>query len=351
MSEKVVAVDFACYDGNRIHVCFIPAIPKPHRIQRIDSKTMSAWFASASTKYISRPLSPKTARPTQRPRGATARNLRRHPASLLLAGSLAVYLSSCQTARGPEGKSITGESVSPAEKVYETQKSLARNSIETGKAAAATQQIRQLLQAHPKDPELFALLGLAHLTLKSTARAIRAFNTAYEMDQSVGQGLNLSSAYIEAGQYNKAAALLKHLQKQAAQENYPHLERVMQNLGLVAAKLHRWTTAERWFKLALEENPGYFPSHLELGRLYVQTKRPALAMAAYRQAVDYCKVCLEPIRSLSSLYVANGRGVEARKLLLTYLRQEKLPEFERTEATRLLKLASLGGQLPEPASF
>jgi tetratricopeptide (TPR) repeat protein len=259
--------------------------------------------------------------------------------------SLAPALSSCQTSgSGAKAESLTpGKPRDAAAQIYSNQKQVAKNALDTGRADQAVQQLRILLRSHPKDAELHTLMGFARLTLKNAPRAVKDFQTAAKLDPSIANGLNLSSAYIEAGDNERAVELLKKLNVRAAEEDYEFKERILHNLGYAHVKLKRYANAERWLKMALEENPAFFPSHLELGRLYQVTKRPALSMRSYRTAIDYCHQCYEPVQSLTSLYMAAGRYAEARDVLLGYMRQENLPAKDREQANKLLRMATTAG--------
>jgi Tfp pilus assembly protein PilF len=220
--------------------------------------------------------------------------------------------------------------------VLESQKALVRNALDTGKPESAHKNLRELLERYPEDASLNNLMGLTQLALKNTERAIRYFQLAYKEDPQVGTGLNLSSALIEAGDYSRAEKTLKSLTKEAIKTKYRYKERIAHNLGYCAFKQGNQIKSEVWYKKALEENPTFFPSHLELARLYESTGRPSLAMARYRQVIDYCRTCLEPVEALTGLLVTQGRPQEAKRLLTQFLKNEELLDTDRQKATTLL---------------
>ena len=229
--------------------------------------------------------------------------------------SLMPVLAACQTA----GHTDTG---SPESAIIDSQKAIARNALDTGKPEAALNSLRMLLQQHPDDASLHNLMGLTQLSLKNHPRAIKEFQAAFKRDNQVATGLNLSSALISAGEYQRAARLLTQLLSQAESTSYAYKERLYHNLGYTYAKERNSAKAELWLQRAVEENPTFFLSHLELARLYERSNRPEKAVASYRKAMDYCLVCFEPVQALSSLYIKTGRTGEARRVLMQFGKNE-----------------------------
>lgn len=226
------------------------------------------------------------------------------------------------------------------QKVLESQKALIRNALDSGKPQTILQNLRALIREYPEDASLQSLMGFTQLALKNAPRAIQHFQIAYKLEPTSASGLNLSSAYLEAGDYGKATTLLKALLKKAEREDYANRERIMHNLGYVHERQKQLTKAEYWFQQALEENPTYYPSYMELGRLFERTRRPAMAMKAFQQASDYCPVCLDPVQTLSTLYMKSGRFGDARVMIMRYLRHDNVAPEDKAKATQLLKLAN-----------
>ncbi len=244
--------------------------------------------------------------------------------------SLACPLGGCQT-------TPPKDTVSKEQQLIDSQKAMVRNALDTGKPEQAMEGLRSLLLQFPEDASLQNLMGLTQLSLKNSARAITHFQIAYKLDHQVGTGLNLSSAYLDTGDFDKAERLLTALMKQADRDKYRYKERILHNMGLNFVQQKRAALAEKWFQKALEENPTFFPSHLELARLYAKTKRPAMAIKAYRKSMDHCLVCFEPVQALTSLYMRTGKYVDARRMLIQYGRIEGITDDDRARATRLLK--------------
>lgn len=248
-----------------------------------------------------------------------------------LSSSLTLGAFSCQTSN--QGKT---EAETHQKEVLESQKALVRNALDTGKPESALKSLRDLLDQYPDDASLQNLMGLTQLTLTNYARAIRHFQISYKLDPQVATGLNLSSALIESGQHLRAQKLLLALLKQTSKAKYRFKERILHNLGYCALKQGQPQKAEEWYRQALEENPTFFPTHLELGRLHESKSRSDLAIQSFRSAADYCLTCFEPIEPLTRLLIASGQAGEAKRILTQYLRVEDLTEKDRRQALELL---------------
>jgi tetratricopeptide (TPR) repeat protein len=252
--------------------------------------------------------------------------------ALLIISILSLGVNGCQT---------TQESTIEQKraKILQSRKDLVRNSIDTGTPHIALRDLRILLQKYPNDLELHTLMGFAQLALKNHTRAVRHLRFAFKKDSSIKNGVNLSSALIANGESERAIKLLRSLLKRNDLVPYTYQERLYHNLGYANYKMNRFTTAETWYKKALVENPTFYQSHVELARIYKQTKRPAMARKSYRQAIDYCHVCFEPVENLSNLYFRIGQPNEARKVLLSFTRIDGITPTDKTKAHKLLKWA------------
>lgn len=242
---------------------------------------------------------------------------------------LALLLASCQTPVKPDTQS-------KLEQVLESQRALVRNALDSGRPESALESLRGLLRERPNDASLRNLMGMTQLALRNATRASKEFQLAFKLDPQIATGLNLSSALIETGNYDQAVRLLNRLLERADDEKYSYKERILNNLAYCYSLQKQYAKAEDWYKQALEENPTFFPAHLELAHLYERTKRPALAIVAYRRAMDFCVVCFEPVQSLTAMYVKSGRSVDARQLLAQFGKIEGIAPEDRVKAGQLL---------------
>lgn len=252
--------------------------------------------------------------------------------------SLALGSYSCQT--NPKQDKAETEA-----KVAESQRALVRTALDSGRADSAMKSLRDLLREAPNDPALHNLMGLTQLALKNPGRAAKHFKIAYKIDPQPAVALNLSSALIESGDYNNAIALLRGVLKATDKDGktYQFKERVYHNLGYAHARLHQNTKAMQMYKEAVEENPTFFPSHLELARIHEKMKRPAMAIKSYRAAIDYCSVCFEPVQAIVSILMKEKKFGEARRLLVNFSKAEGVNTTDKVAAERLLQHVTTAG--------
>lgn len=252
---------------------------------------------------------------------------------------LALGSYSCQTA-APKDDAASREA-----QVLENQKALVRTALDSGRPDSAMKSLRELLREKPNDPGLHNLMGLTQLALKNPGRAARHFKIAYKAEPQPAVALNLSSALIESGDYDNAIALLRGVLKATDKEGKPYQfkERVYHNMGYAFAKQNQNTKAAAHYKQALEENPTFFPSHLELARMHEKMKRPAMAVRSYRAAIDYCDVCFEPVQGLVAIYLREKKYADARRVLLTFSKNEGVTTTDKVAAERLLKHVTTAG--------
>lgn len=247
--------------------------------------------------------------------------------------SLSLALSSCQTTQGDQNKVKT-------ENIINSQKAIVHNALDNGDTKLAYQTLRQLIVTYPEDATLQNLMGLTQLAMKNSTRAVRHFQAAYKIDKSPGIALNLSSAYIETGDYEKSLRLINAVMKDPKNEKYQFKERLLHNLGFASLKMKKNSKAEAYFKQAIEENPSFYPSHLEMARLQKSLGRPAMAIRSYRTAMDYCHVCLDPVSELTTLYVKSGKMREARDILVRFSKVQGVADADRKKAANLLHIVT-----------
>jgi len=250
--------------------------------------------------------------------------------NFLLISSLSLGAIACQTTKSTENSAHEM-------KILKSRKDIIRNNIDSGDPHQAMRDLRILLKRYPQDEQLHVLMGVAQLGLKNHGRAALHFREAYKLNPKIPNGLNLSSALIESGESLKAIKLLKSLLNRKDLLEYTYQERIYHNIGYAFQKMKRFATAETWFKKALTENPGYFQTHYQLSKIYLETKRPALARRQLKIAADYCKICYEPVYDLSREYVKIGNPNEAKLLLHNFTRVEGVSNSDKLRAQKMLR--------------
>ncbi len=211
--------------------------------------------------------------------------------------------------------------------ILEKQESLILNYLNQGKAKEAFTQLRELLRDYPDRPTLNNLMGLTQISLGNPNLAIRHLNKAYQKDPSPHVALNFSSALIQAGQYKNAKKILNAQIQNVSkgQEKYIHVERLYHNLALVYENEKKTNQAVKFYKKALEENPSFYLSLMQLGHVYNKVNKKENAFNYFKLARESCPNCFEPIEGMYHHYVAKKNRNAARKILDDSLKQEGLP--------------------------
>lgn len=221
------------------------------------------------------------------------------------------------------------------EEVLESQLGIVVNYLEQGKPERAHVELRNLLKENPKNPKILNLMGLTNLAFGKPQIAETYFRKALDQDNDPRYVLNLSSAFIEAKKYGKAADLLKARLKAGTGE-YPFPERFYHNLGFAYAKSNKLATARKYYSKALDINPAYYPTLLELGQTYRTSGDQQKAEHYFLQARDACINCYAPVRILVDARTQRGQTADAATLLKDFLQRKNLLAKDRNEATLLL---------------
>ena len=228
--------------------------------------------------------------------------------------------------------------------LIKTQSQLIVSYLNQGLAQRALKELRVALLNAPEVPEYNNLMGLTQLSLKNPRKAIVYLKKSHELKPRISVSLNLSSAYIQAGQYANANKLLNSVKSSPVFNRYPYPERVLHNLGLVAEKQKRAKTAIRNYRLALEENPTFYQSLLRLAKLYIKLGNGAKGRRAVEAARKACKICWEPTEILTRIHIDNGRPHLATKVIKDYLAEKNLSKDNRQRAQQLMRYSSQVGR-------
>lgn len=224
------------------------------------------------------------------------------------------------------------------QEVLTTQKSLVVSFLNKGLPEMAIKELRALIAKYPDDADFRNLMGLAQLAIKNHTEAIRYLHEAYKIEPRPSIALNLSSAYIEAGQFSKSITLLMALSKQKNMESYLHPERISHNIGLASERNKNTKQAEKYYLKALSQNPSFYISLMRLGSLYENTKQPKKAYTYFYKAKATCPTCFDPVNALTMNYLAEGKTQKATQIAKAFLAQKELLPQDRVRGVRLLEL-------------
>ncbi|MBP6217816.1 MAG: hypothetical protein KA436_04440 [Oligoflexales bacterium] len=249
---------------------------------------------------------------------------------LIMAGTLMWMASSCQSLK--ENQSELENKAS----ILETKILLLQEHLDHGEPELAIQTLRPMLQEYPDNPLVYNMAGLAYLSLHSYGRAKFYFESAYKLNKDSASGLNLSSVLIELQKYKEARQVLKAVLRD---KNYSYQERVLHNYALSFEKEGRLRVAEKYYKKALLENPGYYLSRIQLGYLLKKQKKEVEAMESFRLAANFCKTCFEPVQELFYHHLFKNEAKKAAQLIDSFLTNKELSPESRVEGKKLKRLA------------
>ena len=236
------------------------------------------------------------------------------------------------------------------EDLTSSQKALIVNFLNRGLTAMAYKELRQYIVKFPNDPDFKNLMGLTQLAMNNAQQAIGFFQKAYELDKKISIGLNLSSAYIEAGKYQEATKLLLVLQTAPETDGYPHPERIAHNLGLVCEKRGKLVDAEKYYREALNMNPAFFISQMRLGQVLERQGKAHEALQQFAKAAQTCPVCFDPVNALASSFISTGNSTKATQVLKSYLKVAGVTTKDKARAKQLMRGVEQTAKAPTPTT-
>jgi len=253
-----------------------------------------------------------------------------------------ISMSACQTLRKPE------EQIDKQAEILNAQKTLIVSFLNQGLPQMAHKELRSLQHQYPDDADFKNLMGLTLLALENPRRAIGHFQESLKIQPRASVALNLSSAYIEAQDYDRAIRLLMNMTKNEGMKNYRFPERIAHNIALAAERKEDWRMAERFYLQALSDNPQYYLSLMRLGQLYEKTERPKLAIQQFLTARAACNQCYDPINGLVMNYLALKAPTRAMETIRVFLQQKEITQPDRDRAMKLLQMTeSIASNLPK----
>jgi tetratricopeptide (TPR) repeat protein len=222
--------------------------------------------------------------------------------------------------------------------ILNTQKSVIVSFLNKGLPRMAHKELRDLLRKYPNDADFKNLMGLTMLALENPQKAATFFKKSLKLNKRTAVALNLSSAYIEAGQHDRAIRLLLNVQKSTMAKTYRFPERIAHNIALAAERKKDWQLAERFYAKALSENPNYYLSLMRLGQLFERTDRPRQAIKRFLTARSICNRCFDPVNGLVMNYLAVKAPKRAMTTIKVFLQQKEIDDATRERAEKLLQM-------------
>ena len=216
-----------------------------------------------------------------------------------------------------------------------SEKGIILSYMNSGAQTVALKRLRNMLAKHPKDAELHNLMGLTQLSLENNRRALTHFKLSYKSEPKSLVKLNISSTYIALGDYKNAQITLAQMLKEKPPQAYKMKERLFHNLAYTYELKQNYNQSIKLYKKALEENPAYHMSWLQLGRVYLKQKKMVLAVKALEQSVNFCGLCLEPTKELFMTHLRRGQVLMAKSTINQYLSNNNVSPSNKAKAKKL----------------
>jgi tetratricopeptide (TPR) repeat protein len=190
---------------------------------------------------------------------------------------------------------------------------LARQFVEASQHAKAVSILQELSRFYPNEAGVHYLYGLALMGLQDVRSAHDRFARAVELDKTLDDArLSLGYTKIVLKKYEEARRELSLILERG---DYPYMERVHVNLGLIDLQLKRCDLALRSFDSAIEIDPTLATAYFNKGKCLVHLRKSQAALEAFDKAVKFCPGCSEPRLELAKTLVRLGRTKEASAAL------------------------------------
>ncbi len=247
--------------------------------------------------------------------------------NLIMGLSLILGISGCQTLNDNLDKTSTDTRTANL--------SVATAFLEAGQPDKAMFELRPILERDPKNAEAHTLMGLTHLALRNPVKGTHHLEIAWNIKKTAVHALNLSSAYLESGQLDKAQRIIASGLSLKETPAYRNSERFYHNLGLIAEKRGNLVAAEKSFRKALSENPTFYLSRAKIASLLDERKKFDAAKSEWEQARLACPACFEATDRLARYYRNRGDLRTAIGLVQDYRRIEGLKLTDAKNAAEL----------------
>lgn len=191
----------------------------------------------------------------------------------------------------------------------EDQKSLAMASYLRRNFAQAMEDIVKAEKMDKKDPETYNIKGLILFSLRDYQQAQIAYTKALSLKPEFSEArLNLCGLYLTLKQWRGA---VEECSGVASDILYRTREKAFTHLGVAYFHLGDMESAEEAFQQALELNPSYVYTLVQLGKLYMHVGRERDGIDLFTRAVEGWDIYDEAHYNLALAYLKRGRTAKA----------------------------------------
>lgn len=185
--------------------------------------------------------------------------------SLLASVVVALSVTGCVTQTSVETK--VPDQAAPSDPAFKARLHTERAGeyYKLGNYGVALEAARQALAAVPTHAPAYNMLGLIYMQLGEDAKASQAFDQALKFAPGDSDVLNNYGWYV--CQRRNPAEAMQYFQSALRNPLYSSPERALHNAGVCVRKAGDAAQAEAQFRAALQRQPQYAPSLLELADL------------------------------------------------------------------------------------
>jgi tetratricopeptide (TPR) repeat protein len=179
------------------------------------------------------------------------------------------------------------------------------------KYSVAAPALSRELAAHPDDGVVRAMLGISEYNLGNFEAAGKAFSGLSEQSADDPRlGLPWAASLAKTGDYNRAAAVLKHIEEQPLSTDMRLLA------GQTLGDIGRYDEAIAEFQKAMAEQPGLLKAHYDSGLAYLKSDRPAKAAEEFERELALAPDDADAKYDLAYCLIEQSQTDRAKKLLL-----------------------------------
>jgi tetratricopeptide (TPR) repeat protein len=191
----------------------------------------------------------------------------------------------------------------------ETHNNLGDSYVIQQKNDLAEREFRTTLRYDPRNRDANYNLGLLLLARNEPREAVTYFSRVQPQDQELL--LNLTQAYLGAGQKEKGLELARSLSEQAKNDVRAHF-----TLGVLLAKQKQYSAAIHELEIANAHQPGTFEILYNLGQAYRKRGDNEKALDVLGQALKLSPNSVETLYLIAQTYSDEGKDLDALELLV-----------------------------------
>lgn len=227
------------------------------------------------------------------------------PLRSLLLLSLALSLVACAGPQGPDAADIELSD-------YHYQLSIGH--YQAREVPIAIRELQEALRLNPQNANALFMMGFIYHGRRDFTEAIRYYQAALEAREDWFEAMNnLGTAYLEVGEWERAADLFRALTRAPTYTTPGHAHN---NLGWSLYRMGQHREALEQFQLAVMFQPEHCLAYNNQGLVHEELGNPREAAEAYERAIRRCSGYAEPRFRLGRLLITeNGDLQRARRVL------------------------------------